>query len=76
MEHFCQADLWGTPQSDPDKHEKLTQSKLDIFFLFKPFSCFYKGNPGQNEEIYTDLKKCTQTWFLGLRVFPGLPAVP
>ena len=26
----------------------------------------------QNEEIQTDLKKCMQTWFSGLRVFKGL----
>ena len=33
--------------------KKFTQS---IFVLQKPFSGFYKGNRGQNEEIYTDLK--------------------
>ena len=25
-----------------------------------------------NEEIYTDLKKFTQTWFVGSIIFPGL----
>ena len=37
--------------SDLEKHEKFTQSKFEIFFLHKPFSGFYKGNRGQNEEI-------------------------
>jgi hypothetical protein len=55
-----------------EKHKKFTQSKFDIFVLHKHFSGFYKGNRGQNEEIYTDLKKFTQTWFAGLRVFPCL----
>ena len=31
-------------ESDPEKHEKLTQSKFNILFLHKPFSVFYKGN--------------------------------
>ena len=26
------------------------------FFLYKPFSGFYKGNHGQNKEMYADLK--------------------
>ena len=56
-------------KADLEKHEKFTQSKFDIFFLHKPFSGFYKGNRRQNEEIYTDLKKITQTWFAGLRIF-------
>ena len=51
--------------ADPEKHEKFIQFKFDIFFLHKPFSGFYKGNRGQNKDIYTDLKKCTQTWFAG-----------
>ena len=59
-------------RADPEKHKKCTQSKFDIFFLHKPFSGFYKGNLRQKEEIYTDLKKLTQTWFAGLRVFPCL----
>ena len=54
--------------SDPENHKKFTQSRFDIFFLHKPFSGFYKGNCRQNEEIYTDLKKITQTWFAGLHV--------
>jgi hypothetical protein len=58
-----------------EKHKKFTQSKFDIFVLHKPFSGFYKGNRGQNEEIYTDLKKFTQTWFAGLRVFPCLMTI-
>ena len=57
---------------DPEKPEKFKQSKFDIFFLHRPFSGFYKGNRRQNEEIYTDWKKSTQTWFAGFRVFPGL----
>ena len=36
------------------------------------FSCFYKGNRVQNEEIYTNLKNITQTWSAGLRDFPAL----
>jgi hypothetical protein len=33
---------------------------------------FYKGNRGQNEEIYKDLKNVTQTWFAGLaEIFEG-----
>ena len=43
--------------ADPEKHEKFTRSKFNILLLHKPFSGFYKGNCGQNEEIYTDLKK-------------------
>ena len=31
--------------------EKIKHSKFDVFFLYKPFSVFYKGNHGQNEEI-------------------------
>ena len=58
--------------TDPEKHEEFTQSKFDIFIFHKPFPAFYKGNCGHNEEIYTDLKNCTQTWFAGLHVFPGL----
>ena len=58
--------------ADLEKHKKCTQSKFDIFFLHRPFSGFYKGNCGQNQEIYTDLKKFTQTWFAGLRIFPCL----
>ena len=54
------------------KHTKFTKSKFYIFFLHNPFSCIYKGNGRQKEEIYTDLKKCTQTYFAGLPVFPGL----
>ena len=61
-----------TPHPDLEKHKKFTQSKFDRFFLKKPFSGFYKGNCGQNKEIYTYLKKLTQTWFAGLRVFPCL----
>ena len=55
-------------QTDLEKHERLTLSKFDIFFLHKPFSCFYKGNCRQNEEfeqMYTNM-------FAGLYVFPGL----
>ena len=52
--------------SDPEKHQKFTQSKFDIFFLHKHLSGCYKGDRGQNERNYTDLKKCTQTWFAGL----------
>ena len=47
----------GMKIADLEKNEKFTQSKFNFFFLHKPFSVFYKGNPGQNEEIYTDLKK-------------------
>ena len=34
-------------QSVPEKHEKLTQSKFDIFFLHEPFSGFYKRKRGK-----------------------------
>jgi hypothetical protein len=54
------------------KHEKFTQSKLNIFFLHNPFSGFYKGICRPYEEINTGLKKSTQTWFADLRVFPCL----
>ena len=47
-------------EADPEKHEKFTQSKFDIFFMKKPLSGFYKRNCMQYEEIYT-----------GLGVFPG-----
>ena len=59
-------------KADPEKHKKCTQSKFNIFSLHKPFYGFYKGNCRYNEEIYTDLKKITQTRFEGLRAFPGL----
>jgi hypothetical protein len=42
--------------SEKEKQNKITQSKYDILLLHKPFSCFYKGNHGQTEDIYTDLK--------------------
>ena len=61
-------------RADLEKHKKCTQTKFDIFFLHRPFPSFYKGNRRQNEKIYTHLKKCTQTWFPGLRVFPCLLA--
>ena len=59
-------------EADTEKHKKFAQSKFDIFVLHRPFSGFYKGNREQTEEIYTDLKIFTQTWFAGLRVFPSL----
>jgi hypothetical protein len=42
--------------AEQQKHEKFTQSNFDIVFLPKLFSDFYKGNCGQNEQIYTYLK--------------------
>ena len=63
--------LWQRISADPEKHKKIIKSKFDIFFLHKPFSGFYKGNCGQNEDIYTDLKMFTKTWFAGLRAFPS-----
>ena len=39
--------------------------KFNILFLHKPFSVFYKGNRGQIEEVYTDLKNLHKH---GLRV--------
>ena len=42
------------------------------YFYTSLFFGFYIENRGQNEKIWTDLKKCTQSWFAGLRVFPGL----
>ena len=62
----------GNSAHTQKKHNKFTQSKFDIFLLHRPFSGFYKGNRGQNKEIQTDLKNVTQTWFAGLRVYPGL----
>jgi hypothetical protein len=56
----------------PEKHEKSTQSKFDIFFLHKPFSGFYKENCRQNEEIYAALTKFTQILFAGFCVCPGV----
>ena len=47
-------ELDGT-SADPEKHEKFTQSKFDIFFSHKPFSGFYNGNSGQ-------MKKFTPIW--------------
>ena len=58
-----------SPRQTRKKHTKFTQSKFIIFFLHKPFSVFYKGNCGQKEKIYIDLKIFTQTWFAGLLVF-------
>ena len=54
---------------DPEKQQKFTQSNVDIYFLHKPFSAFYKGNRRQNGTIYTEYKKFTQTCFAGFRVF-------
>ena len=54
---------------DLENHEQFTQSEFDMFVLHKPFSGFYKRNLWQNKEIYTDLKRFTQTWFAGLRIF-------
>ena len=53
------------------KHKNCTHSKSDIFFLHRHFSGFYKGYREicVNQEIYTDLKKLTQTWLAGLHVF-------
>ena len=43
--------------TDPEKHEKFTESTFNIFSMHKQFSCFCKENHGENEEICTDLKK-------------------
>ena len=43
-------------EADPEEHKKSIKSKYDILFLHKPFSGFYKGKNGQNEEIDSDLK--------------------
>ena len=51
-------------ESRPEKHEKFTQSKFDIFFLHKSFSGFYK-NVHRFEKMYTNM-------VAGLHVFPGL----
>jgi hypothetical protein len=61
------------PVTRPGKTQKFDTAKFDIFFIHKPFLGFYKGNRGQNEEIYIDLTNFTQTWFESLRAFPGLP---
>jgi hypothetical protein len=39
--------------ADPEKHKNVTQSN---FYIFLAFFFFYKGNSGQNKEIYVDLK--------------------
>jgi hypothetical protein len=58
---------------NPEKREKFTQSKFVYIFLAQAFFCLLQGGDwGQNEEIYTDVKIFTPTWFAGLRVFPGL----
>ena len=57
--------------TDLQKHKRFTQFKFNICFLHN-FFWLLKGNHGQNEEIYTELKKITQRWVGGLRVFPGL----
>ena len=54
------------------KNTKGLHNLNSIYFSCTIFVWLLKGNHGQNEDIYTELKKIRQTWVGGLRVFPGL----
>ena len=58
--------------TEKEKHKKFTQSKFDIFSYTSLFLAFTKEIAGKIKKFTQIWKKCSQTWFAGLRIYPGL----